>query len=91
MNYLSNNSLAYLSDENIYQSTFGIVENNEIIDNDDNNNEVGNEKNFLTDVQIEKLLENYENKNKNKNKNKKLLFIILFILFLLLVFCLISF
>ena len=95
MNYLSNNSLAYLSDDNIYQSTYGIVENNEIIDNDDNDNdkEGEKEKNFLTDTQIQNLLENYENNlnNNNKNKNKKLLFIIFFILFLFFVFCLISF
>ena len=88
MNYLSNNSLAYLSDENVYQSTFGIVENIEK-DDDDNDKEEGKEKNFLTDVQIQNLLENYE--NNNNNKNKKLLFIIFFILFLLLIFCLIIF
>lgn len=88
MDYLSNNSLAYLSDDNIYESTYGIIENNEIIDDYDYDNEAGNEKNFLTDVQIQNLLENYEN---NNNKNNKILFIILFILFLLLVFCLISF
>ncbi len=81
MDYLSNNSLAYLSDENIYQSTFGIVEN---IEKDDDDKETGNEKNFLTDEQIQNLLENYE--NKSNNKNKKLLFIILFILFFL-IFC----
>ena len=33
MDYLSNNNLAYLSDDNVYQSTFGIVEN--IEKNDD--------------------------------------------------------
>ncbi len=78
MNYLSNNNLAYLSDDNVYKSTFGIVENNEIIDDDDDDNTDGTkEKNFLTDVQIQNLLENYENKF---NKNKKLLFFILFFL-----------
>lgn len=74
MNYLSNNNLAYLSDDNVYKSTFGIVENNEIIDD---NKDGTKEKNFLTDVQIQNLLENYENKF---NKNKKLLFFILFFL-----------
>ena len=82
MNYLSNNSLAYLSDENIYQSTFGIVERSE--KNNDYDNENGNEKNFLTDQQIQTLLENYE--NKSNNKNKKLLFFIIFIFFFL-IFC----
>jgi hypothetical protein len=84
MDYLSNNNLAYLSDDNIYQSTYGIVENNEINDNDDK--EEGKEKNFLTDVQIENLLENYENNLNNNNNNKILLFIILFILFFF-IFC----
>jgi hypothetical protein len=80
MDYLSNNNLAYLSDDNVYKSTFGIVENNEII-NDDDDKEEGKYKNFLTDVQIQNLLENYENKfNNNNDKNKKLLFIILFFL-----------
>ena len=82
MDYLSNNNLAYLSDDNVYQSTFGIVENIEKID--DYDNEAGNEKNFLTDQQIQTLLENYE--NKSNNKNKKLLFFIFFILFFL-IFC----
>ena len=87
MDYLSNNNLAYLSDDNIYQSTYGIIENNEIIDNDNDDKEEGKEKNFLTDVQIQNLLENYENNLNNKNKNKKkLLFFILFILFFL-IFC----
>ena len=84
MDYLSNNNLAYLSYDNVYQSTFGIVENIEKNDDYDNDNEEGNEKNFLTDVQIQTLLENYE--NKSNNKNKKLLFFILFILFFL-IFC----
>ena len=82
MDYLSNNNLAYLSYDNVYQSTFGIVEN--IEKNDDYDNEEGNEKNFLTDQQIQTLLENYE--NKSNNKNKKLLFFILFIFFFL-IFC----
>ena len=86
MDYLSNNNLAYLSDDNVYQSTFGIIEDIEKID--DNDNENGNEKNFLTNEQIQNLLENYENNN-NKN-NKKLLFIILFILFFLIFCCFIS-
>jgi hypothetical protein len=85
MDYLSNNNLAYLSDDNIYQSTYGIIENNEIIDNDNDDKEEGKEKNFLTDVQIQNLLENYEN-NLNNNKNNKILFIFLF-LFFFLIFC----
>jgi hypothetical protein len=88
MDYLSNNNLAYLSDDNVYKSTFGIVENNEIINNDyDDNKDGTKEKNFLTDVQIQNLLENYENKfNNNNDKNKKLLFFIIFIFFFL-IFC----
>ena len=86
MDYLSNNNLAYLSDDNVYQSTFGIVENIEKNDDYDYDNEDGNEKNFLTDEQIQTLLENYDNKSNNNNKNKKLLFFILFILFFL-IFC----
>jgi hypothetical protein len=81
MEYLSNNNLAYLSDDNVYKSTFGIVENNNIINKDD---DTGNEKNFLTDEQIKILLENFENKSNNKNKN--LLFFIFFIFFFL-IFC----
>ena len=84
MDYLSNNNLAYLSYDNVYQSTFGIVENIEKNDDYDYDNEEGNEKNFLTDQQIQTLLENYE--NKSNNKNKKLLFFILFIFFFL-IFC----
>ena len=80
MNYLSNNNLAYISNDNIYKSTFGIVKNDEIIDKDDEI-EGGYEKNFLTNEQIQILLENFE--NKSNNKNKKLLFIIFFILFFL--------
>lgn len=87
MDYLSNNNLAYLSDDNVYQSTFGVVEN--IQKDDDNEDE--NEKNFLTDEQIQNLLENYENnENKSNNKNKKLLFFMFFILFFL-IFCFIIF
>jgi hypothetical protein len=86
MDYLSNNNLAYLSDDNVYKSTFGIVERNETIDNYDYDNEGGNEKNFLTDEQIQNLLENYENNSNNNSKNKKLLFITFFILFFL-IFC----
>ena len=86
MDYLSNNNLAYLSYDNVYQSTFGIVENIEKNDDYDYDNEDGNEKNFLTDEQIQTLLENYDNKSNNNNKNKKLLFFILFILFFL-IFC----
>jgi hypothetical protein len=78
MDYLSNDNMAYLSNDNVYKSTFGIVENNEIIDND---NDDSGEKNFLTDEQIQILLENYENKSNNNNKN--LLFIIFFFLFFL--------
>ena len=85
MDYLSNNNLAYLSDDNVYESTFGIVENSNIINNNDNE---GKEKNFLTDEQIQILLENFENKSNNKNKN--LLFFILFIFFFL-IFCFIIF
>ena len=90
MDYLSNDNLAYLSNNNIYKSTFGIVENNEINDDDDNKDGT-KEKNFLTDIQIQNLLENYDNKsnnnnNNNNNKNKKILFITLFILFFL-IFC----
>jgi hypothetical protein len=81
MEYLSNNNLAYLSDDNVYKSTFGIVENNNIINKDD---DTGNEKNFLTGEQIKILLENFENKSNNKNKN--LLFFIFFIFFFL-IFC----
>ena len=48
MNYLSNNNLAYLSDDNVYKSTFGIVENNEIINNDyDDNKDGTKEKNEI--------------------------------------------
>ena len=48
--------------------------------------EGGNEKNFLTDDQIQTLLENYDNKSNNNNNKKKLLFITFFILFFL-IFC----
>jgi hypothetical protein len=84
MDYLSNNNLAYLSDDNVYKSTFGVVDNNEKNDDYDYDNQRGNEKNFLTDEQIQTLLENYD--NKSNNKNKKLLFFILFIFFFL-IFC----
>ena len=94
MKYLSNNSLAYLSDDNVYKSTFGIVEDNIIINKDDDDEGV-NEQNFLTDQQIQRLLENFENKcnNENKSKNKNLLFIILFFLliFSFLIFFFITF
>lgn len=84
MKYLSNNSLAYLSDDNIYKSTFGIVEDNIIINKDDEYEGV-NEQNFLTDEQIQRLLENFENKSniENKYKYKNLLFIILFFLLII--------
>ena len=90
MNYLSNNNLAYISNDNIYKSTFGIVKNDEIIDKDDEI-EGGYEKNFLTNEQIQILLENFENKSNDKNKN--LLFIILFFLliFSFLIFFFITF
>jgi len=81
MDYLSNNNLAYLSDDNVYQSTFGIVEKNEKNDDYDYDNEAGNEKNFLTDEQIQNLLENYENNLNNKNKKKLLFFILFFLIF----------
>ena len=74
----------YFSDNFIYTSQPEIIPEN-IINTDDEKKE----KNFLTDEQIQNLLENYENKSNNKNKN--LLFIIFFIFFLLLIFCLITF
>ena len=71
----------YLSDKFIYTSQPEIILQDVInIDNDKK------EKNFLTDEQIQNLLENYENKS-----NKNLLFIILFILFFLFIFCFITF
>lgn len=79
----------YLSDNFIYTSQPEIIPQDIINNDDDDYDYYTKEKNFLTDVQIQNLLENYENKINYKNKN--LLFIIFFILLFLLIFCFISF
>jgi hypothetical protein len=74
----------YLSNNFIYKSQPEII-SQDVINTDDDKKE----KNFLTDEQIQNLLENYENKSNKKNKN--LLFIILFIFFFLFIFWFIIF
>jgi hypothetical protein len=74
----------YLSNNYIYQSQPEYIGNFEYITNDKKEN------NFLTDKQIEILLEPYQNNNANNNANNKII-IFLFIFFIFLTFSFFNF
>ena len=69
----------YLSNDFVYKSQPEIITDNLNYNTDDDTKE----SNFLTDKQIEDLLEPFENNLKNKNKN----ILFLFLIFFLLIFC----